>query len=147
MDFAIVVNPIKHPDLVLIHLCDDEVCFWKKKPESKAQKIGHENLTLICDPALTQSQKLINDSKYKKLNIKRYLYSSNLEVIESLITSGTGIGILPSRVATRRKDNKLVKLKEKLPTFKDKIYLVYRQDLQKTKASRFIIDTIKESIR
>ena len=59
IDFGIVVNPVKHPDLVIYKLASDEVGFWKVPR-------GLDNL-LIYNPELTQSQSLLNKIKKKKI--------------------------------------------------------------------------------
>lgn len=117
-DFGIVVNPIKHPELVLKQLCTDEVTFWESKKPSSIQK---ERSVLICDPSLLQSQALLSHIAKKNLSFSRYIESSNLEVITDLTASGAGIGLLPARVATRIAANQLVKVDSAWPSFKDKI--------------------------
>lgn len=142
LDFGIVVNPVRHPDLVLTELCRDEVSFWV----SQNNKLSQANLdTLICDMDLNQSQDLLQKIKNKKLKFTRYLSSKNLEVICDLTAHGCGVGILPKRVATRVKEYKLKLYDENLPVFQDKIFLAYRSDYQKSVASKAIVKAIKES--
>ena len=57
-------------------------------------------------------------------------------VVVGLMASGAGVGILPGRVATRIKAQKLEPLGHGSPSFQDKISLVFRADVQKSKASR-----------
>jgi DNA-binding transcriptional LysR family regulator len=129
-DFGIVVNPIKHPDLVIIKLCTDEVTiFSKAKAKSK----------LIYDKNLAQSQYIL-----KKLNKKQsfdgVISSANLEVVAKLTSLGLGYGLLPSRVA--RQFNGLRKLAG-APVFKDEICLVYRAEKHNNTISKKIINLIK----
>ncbi len=143
IDFGLVVNPVKHPDLVIRELCQDEVGFWVAKKSTEAQSPDSEKSTLICDPNLQQTQKLLVDLAKKKIHFKRKIYSSNLEVITDLTMKGAGVGILPARVATRHKTFGLQTISSNYPSFRDRICLVYRADSQKTKARETILNSIR----
>ena len=147
IDFGIVVNPVRHPDLVIRELCQDEVSFWSAAKQSATQKIDAENKVLICDHNLSQVQSLIQQCEKKKIHFKRVIHSSSLEVITDLTANGTGVGILPSRVAQRNKGFHLKKISDQLPSFKDKICLIYRSDLQKTKGREIILEHIRRGIK
>lgn len=147
IDFGIVVNPIRHPDLVIKELCADDVLFWTATTPSSTQSLDPKTGVLVCDLNLIQVQKLLGDLQKRKLGFKRIIQSSNLEVITDLTVSGVGVGILPKRVATRANGQKLKPLDDRLPVFRDKICLVYRADSQKTKGSQTIIEAIKKSVR
>lgn len=141
LDFALVVNPVSHPDLVIKELFDDEVAFFRSK------KIKEENeKVLISEPDLRQTQELLNQLPKKKMIFSRRVTSSNLEVIKSLVVSGAGVGIVPTRVIGQ--DLKKVEKMAGLPVFKDKICLVYRHDVQKSVAARslsqFLLKHLKE---
>ena len=138
-----MVNPVKHPDLVIRELCQDEVGFWVAKKPTEAQNPNSDKSTLICDPNLQQTQKLLMDLAKKKIHFKRKIYSSNLEVITDLTMEGAGVGILPRRVATRHKSFGLQPIKGSYPTFKDRVCLVYRSDAQKTRARNVILKSIQ----
>jgi DNA-binding transcriptional LysR family regulator len=129
VDFGLVINPVRHPDLVIRELCQDRVGFW-------AEKSGISDV-LICDPALAQTQALI-----KKLpsGFKRYLYSSSLEVIAELAARGCGVAILPERIAHLHSELSL--WKKDLPTVRDRLCLVYRADRHLTASARLIVDSI-----
>ncbi|HEX4925343.1 MAG TPA: LysR family transcriptional regulator [Bdellovibrionales bacterium] len=145
VDFGIVVNPVKHPDLVIKKLLDDEVGFWTGPERTAVNDLKSENAVLICDAELIQTQSLLK--KAGKLDIKRRLTSSNLEVITSLVASGAGVGVLPERVATRLPELGLKKAGAGLPTFKDEICLVYRADAQRSAASKVTIDAIQSTFK
>lgn len=147
IDFGIAVNPVNHPDLVIKELCTDDVLFWTAGKPSSTQNLNPKNGVLICDLNLTQVQKLLGDLEKKKLGFKRIIQSSSLEVITELTAAGAGIGILPKRVASRSASSKLKPLDEKMPTFKDKICLVYRADSQKTMGGKVIFEAIRKSIK
>jgi len=141
VDFGIVVNPVEHPDLVIQEIGTDKVTLWTRQKPSPLQDPKSEHAVLICDPNLIQSQTLL-----KKVTdgFPRRITSSNLEVIAAMVASGAGVGILPSRVATRIRSYKLAPLAGDPPSFKDRICLVYRADYQKTEASRLFARKLRE---
>lgn len=141
IDIGLVINPVKHPDLVLLPIGTDEVSFWVHK----SLKVDNDT-PLISDPALIQSTDLLKKLKNKSYTPNRFIHSSDLEVICTLTESKAGVGILPQRVATRKKNSMLKPLSSKLPIFKDTLCLAYRVDTPKTKAFQFIIDTLKKSL-
>lgn len=131
-DFGIVVNPIKHPDLVISKLCSDEVTiFYAKNAQDK----------LIYDQNLAQSQYILKKIS-KKTNFNGILNSGNLEVVAKLTSLGLGYGLLPTRVAAQH--NHLERLKD-APIFKDEICLVYRPEKHNNSVSKKIIHIIKSS--
>lgn len=144
IDFGIVVNPIRHPELVIKELFTDNVQFWTSAAPSPVQRLNESTGVLVCDLNLIQVQKLLGDLQKKKLGFRRIIQSSNLEVIADLTASGVGVGILPNRVAARLGDQKLKPLGENLPVFRDRICLVYRADAQKSKGSQTIIGAIRK---
>lgn len=143
IDFGIVVNPVKHPDLVIRELCRDEVHFWRSENPSSTQQPQTKDAVLICDPNLTQVQKMLIDLSKKGVFFPRTVTSSNLEVITDLVSSGTGIGVLPQRVA-KNSSRPLQIVDRNWPSFQDRICLVYRSDFQKTKGSQKILKCIRE---
>jgi DNA-binding transcriptional LysR family regulator len=132
IDFAIAINPIEHPDLVIKELGKDIVTLFKTKKS---------NDKIICDPSLAQSQFVLKKMKSAKIQYSGFIHSSNLEVITSLTAQGLGIGLLPSRVAAAH--SKLEKLTH-APEFKDSICLVYRKDKHQNYISKKIIRNLRE---
>lgn len=132
IDFGIVVNPIKHPELIIHKLASDEVGFWKTTK-------GLDNV-LIYNPELAQSQALLKKVK-KMATFDRSIASENLEVIATLAGSGTGVAILPSRVVKAIAPG-LRKMKNS-PTYVDEITFIYRADLPRTASSQCIIKAMK----
>ncbi len=129
VDIGLVINPVKHNDLVLKKLCSDRVGFWcmAKAPQD----------VLIYDSGLTQAQSLLR----KNLNFKKFITSGNLEVIGDLVASGCGVGILPERVAKRFKG-----LKPFADNwFTDELYLAYRVDASKTAGFKAITEAISKA--
>ena len=134
IEFGLVVNPVRHPDLIIHQLAEDEVGFWSVHPQKKDD-------VLIYQPDLHQSQVLLN--KIPNKTFHRNIQSTNLEVILSLAQAGIGTAILPSRVAAQSK-KKLHHLAE-YSTFKDKICLVYRVDHVKSKSFSEIVKVIRSA--
>ena len=141
LDFGIVVNPVQHPDLVIRELCKDVVTLWQSATKKTPPAV------LIYDPHLAQSQDIIKKLKRKGHKIERSLHSTNLEVITSLVAANTGIGVLPTRVATRLASQKLKPLAKDAPKFLDQICLIYRSDAPKTAASRYIAAEIEKALK
>lgn len=135
LDVGIVVNPTKHPDLIIQKLFTDEVCLWKKK--------GSDCYTLICDKSLIQSTSILKKLKSKKIGIGRTMSCSNLENIVALVNSGAGMGIIPARVVKQSK-LKLEKVDDS-PVFKDEFCVVYRVEQRGIKLINEFVSTIKKS--
>ena len=146
VDFGIVVNPVKHPDLVIKEICTDEVSFWTAQKPTANQNLDSDQKVLVCDPELNQTQKLIADLEKKKIHFNRQIHSSSLEVITDLTLKGAGVGILPERVATRYPFFNLKPLDKNAPKFKDRICMIYRADSQKTKGRDIIASAIKNAL-
>jgi DNA-binding transcriptional LysR family regulator len=139
IDIGIVVNPVRHPDLVIQKLYDDEVAFWSLAPSIREDSDCIE--TLIYDPNLIQIQSLLK--KVEKVGLRKFrpLETANLEVVASLTASGCGVGILPERVA-KLAHKKLHRLPGS-PVFKDEICLITRIESKKVASIQYICSTIK----
>lgn len=136
IDLGIVVNPVRHPDLVMQKLTNSKVTFWQAEHLNQAIK---DNVTVICDIELNQSQILLKNLLKKGIKYNRMLTSSSLEVIASLTQQGCGIGILPCNVAMSKN---LIKIND-APVFQDEIFLIYRHENRHIKALQTIINAIK----
>lgn len=135
LDLGLVINPVKHPELVLTKLCEDDVTLWKSKTCANPD-------VLICDMSLAQTQHILQQLKSKKDQFKRIVSSGNLDVIASLVAVGAGVGILPSRVARRaEQDGKLVSFG---PSYRDALYLVYRRELRTLPAIRAVVESLQK---
>lgn len=135
IDFGLVMNPVRHPDLVIKTLCEDQFTFW-------IAESGNRDV-LLCDPALSQSQELIRRAASRGFTFNRYLNSQNLEVLAQLAASGCGVAMLPERVA--KKHVGLSRLKKDIPFETDKLCLVYRADRKLSAAGKAIIAAISEA--
>lgn len=138
IDVGIVVNPVRHPDLVLHKLCDDEVTLW----QGESYDLDRASYVLLCDFELMQSQALLKQLKDYNICPNRVVHSNNLEVIADLTAHGCGVGILPSKVAHAAPHRALKKV-QPAPIFYDEIYLLYRLENKQVKA----IQVIKEAVQ
>lgn len=148
LDFGVVVNPLRHPDLTLIKLFEDKVSFFKSVKNNDFNQLESESLVVLCDRDLAQTSELLkklNSGKLKK--VKRQVYSNNLEVVAEMTAHGSGIGIIPERVAKKYSQKKLEKI-EALPSFKDEMYFAFRKDFIHSpafnKLKSFLIEEFKE---
>jgi len=137
IDFGLVINPIEHPDLIIHPLVKDEVTLY----ESKKNKNSN---TLIADHNLVQTKEIILKMRKKKRTFERVIQCEDLEVICSLVAKGSGVGVLPGRVAAREK---LIKLKEKSPVYMDQLSFIYRYDTIAKKTSSVLLKMLKENLK
>lgn len=142
IDIGIVVNPFKHPDLVIRKLCEDEVTFWVGKGKRKIQDIHSKHAVILCEPDLTQTQSLLKKGIKVGIVPERVLTMNSLEVVANLTANGGGIGILPARVAKAMYPNNLKRI-PKAPVYLDEICLVYRNENRNVQAIQTIINAIK----
>ncbi|MCA9507592.1 MAG: LysR family transcriptional regulator [Myxococcales bacterium] len=127
IDFAIVVNPTYHPDLVIREFQSDQVGLY-------VQAKNYNKDTLILDPDLLQSQNLLNSIKKRGLDFKRTITTSSLGMVNALVKAGAGVGILPGRI----KSPELELLDVSLPQIQDSHCLIYRADNQTSNAARVL---------
>jgi LysR family transcriptional regulator, cell division regulator len=144
IDIGIVVNPWKHPDLIIRKLCDDEVTFWGSKGQRGIQNIDSEQAVIICDPDLIQTQWLLKQMKQSGINSERIVTSNSLEAVASLTAKGCGLGIIPTRVVGAMYPDTLKKIPE-MPVYSDEVCLIYRNENRNVQAIQTIIDMVKES--
>lgn len=132
IDIGFVVNPTRHPDLVLKKLGEDRVQFWKVRGLARPPEY------IFADRNLIQAQDILRRTHSKELKGWKLISTPSLELIRSLVLSGQGIGILPERVA-KADGADLVSYDSSLPSFEDKIFLAYRKDVLASKAGRELI--------
>lgn len=146
LDLGIVVNPVKHPDLVIRKLFTDEVTMWVGKGERPTQDPRSGEAVLVCDANLIQTQGILKKIKNSSIKYKRVLTSSNLEVVTELTVSGAGIGIIPGRVAAMENSKELRRL-PKAPIFSDEICLLYRTENRSVRSIQVMAQMILSSLQ
>lgn len=134
LDVAIVVNPVKHPDLILKEVETDRVTLWKTKTCTNPD-------VLIVEPDLLQTQKLLNHFSSRGFRFSRIIESSSLEVISQLVNSGAGYGILPERVIRAIAAEGLISVKD-APEVKDRICLIFKSEFRKSKRGQELIRSV-----
>ena len=142
IDIGIVINPYKHPDLIVRKLCADKVTFWVGAGNNKNQDIRSSQSVILCDDNLIQTQSLLKECKKIGVPSERIITMESLEVVASLTASGCGIGILPTRVAESIPDYKLKRV-PKMPVYLDELCLIYRHESRDVQAMQKIIKSIK----
>nr|WP_295905865.1 LysR family transcriptional regulator [uncultured Bdellovibrio sp.] len=137
IDVGLVMNPEKHPDLIIKEVCEDEVTVWKKKGSVI-------NDTLIFDSNLFQAQAILERLQKKGIRYSRKISSSNLEVIASLLQAGAGHAILPKRVILAN-TAAIEEAHEQIASFKDSLCLVYRPSLKRSATGKAFIEAVTKS--
>lgn len=132
IDLGFVVNPVRHPDLVIKKMGDDRVLFWRAKGFGSIPK------RIFADRSLMQIQEILGKTHAKEFSDWKLINSGSLELIRTLTLAGQGIGILPERVA-KADGADLVPYDLKLPIFEDKIFVVYRKDVLANRAGRELV--------
>ena len=145
VDFGIVVNPSPHPDLVLVDLFGDAVDFFVAAPAKRNAKSGARSLReaeervqrgpLIHAGRVSESQELLRALESKGVVPDRLLSCGDFELVKALTVAGVGVGVLPRRVALYGQDGHIVRLHPEMPHVEDKIFMVYRADMHKTRAA------------
>lgn len=132
VDLGFVVNPAKHPDLVLKKIGNDRVVFWKKRGLKTVPK------RIFADVDTRQIEVVLEKSHQKMFRDWTVVQSASLELVRTLTLSGQGIGILPERVALADGAD-LVEYDERLPSFNDEIYVAYRKEVLTSVAGRALV--------
>jgi DNA-binding transcriptional LysR family regulator len=132
IDLGFVVNPIKHPDLVLKKIGEDRVEFWKKRDLNDVPK------RIFADTRLKQIESLLGKTFHREFKNWALVQTSSLEVVREMTVTGQGVGILPGRVASLACDSLVTYLKS-LPAFHDEIYLAYRKEVLSSQAGRELV--------
>lgn len=132
IDIGFVVNPVRHPDLVLKKIGEDRVLFWKKRGATQLPK------RIFADVNLMQIQEILGKTHSKEFKNWNLISTPSLELIRTLTLSGQGIGILPERVA-KADGADLVPYDPNLPTYEDKVFLAYRKDVLSSKVGKELV--------
>jgi len=133
IDLGFVVNPTRHPDLILKKIGDDRVLYWKKRGASTLPK------RILADVNLIQMRDILGKTHTKEFRGWELVSSSSLELIRTLTLGGHGIGILPERVAKADGSVGLVPHDLGLPVFHDEIFVAFRKDVLASKAGKELV--------
>lgn len=147
VEFGLIVNPLPHPDLVLLPLFQDAVAVLVSANEPRSGSKGEalariQRGPLIYAGRVGQCQELIGHFASAGALPERKLDCGDLELVKSLALAGLGVALLPERVAAYGHPGALVRLHPELPAIPDTIFLVYRGDLHRTKAALRLKDAL-----
>jgi DNA-binding transcriptional LysR family regulator len=132
-DVGIIVNPTRHQDLVIKKICEDEVCIWYHPEKVKLDQAKLGNVPLIANFNLTQTQAILRQlEKKSNLQFPRLMESENLEFITTLVNSGAGMGVLPTRIVKAMRCTGLLPVPN-APTYRDEISLCYHMAQHQSK--------------
>lgn len=136
VDIAIVVNPVRNPDLIIKKICSDEVCIWRA---SGNKRVDEEKL--IADIGLIQTQSILRKWKNPP---SRFITTNDFHLIGELAEAGIGHGILPAKFVNRNK----LKLRQvfKSNFFSDNLSIIYRPEFGKSPNEKFLIKTISQTL-
>jgi DNA-binding transcriptional LysR family regulator len=143
IDIGIVINPTPHSDLVIKKIARDEVTLWDSSTKRSIDQIKN-GATIICTPALSQTQHILNQLRKIVVAPPRIIESESLEVVAELTSNGCGIGILPSRVAARS-SKKIFQIRN-APCYQDEICIIVRADNRGNFAMRELVAEIKKGL-
>jgi molybdate transport repressor ModE-like protein len=147
--FGLAVNPLSHPDLVMIRLFHDAMDFMVLAPraldadtprEAALQRMAET--PIVHAARVTQSQELVQIIAQEFLVAPKLLACGDLELVKSLTLAGIGVGVLPRRVASYNQEGRLRRLHPALPFIPDTIQLLFRADLHRTRSAT----RLKESL-
>jgi len=144
IDVGIVINPLKHPDLIIKKLGHDEVTLWVGEGERNIQRLNSEQAVIICEPELTQTQFVLKELRKAGQLSRRVLTTNSVEVVANLTANGCGFGILPACVARFMYPDRLKRVPD-APVYSDDICLIYRNENRQVQAIQTIVDAIKTS--
>jgi DNA-binding transcriptional LysR family regulator len=134
IDFAVVVNAVPVPDLIIKPVGVDYIKFWKEKSTIAD--------VIIYDPALMQSQNLL---RKLKTNPSRSVHTDSFDMTLRCIEEGVGIGLLPERFV-KMSSRKLISPSH-YPIYKDEISIVYRPEFANNKISQDLVRIIKKQMQ
>src|SRR5262249_22914590 len=87
VDLALIVNPRRHPDLIIVPVFEDSVELFHCLPARRAAdaSVLLATLPLIYVPELAQSQDILQQLEKRRVTGTRHLPCSSLELVKSLV--------------------------------------------------------------
>lgn len=143
IDIGIVNNPLKHPDLIVQKLVDTDMAFWVGHGNKSIQNIESGDAVIFCEPNIPQTRQLLRELEKHKIKTGRVMFANSLEVIAHFITSGCGIGILPSCYATMMYPEQLNRITS-WPSCPNEVCLIYRYENKQVKVVSTVLNVFRE---
>lgn len=141
IDVGIVVNPVRHPDLVIKPLENDVVTLWAANAKQAANQLKDGTAVMLCDPEMAQVQSILGQMKKADLNFSRIISTNSLELIADLAEKDGGIAVLPTGIAKLHNLQRI----PKAPHYDDEICVLYRGENRDVRAIQVIVDAIKHA--
>lgn len=150
VDFGLVVNPHPCAELVITDLCADAVdLFVAATPQQMAAPgtcmdsgldLSEATERLRTDPVIYagrvyQANELLAQLAARHMLSERRISCGDLELVKSMTIANVGVGVLPRRVAAYGQHGRLRRLHPSLPCFPDRICMIYRSDLHRTRGT------------
>lgn len=166
LHFGIVVNPRPHPDVVLTDLFRDAIDVFGAAPNGKAgpgdpdalygppgsrfsdldQARAHfERHPLIFPSRVEGCGVLLERLAEHGFKPARRIECGDFGLVKSLAASGIGPALLPRRIAAHDTLRPLRRLHYDLPMFEDRVQLVYRADMPRTRAATYLKEELIRS--
>ncbi len=149
VQFGLVTHPLSHPDLVLVELFRDQVALFADVGRAPARPLTWaaavellRGRPLLYVPHVPQAVEIVTQLDARGLAPARRLEVGDVQLVKELALAGTGVGILPRRVAVHGQAGRLESLHPRLPSVADTIRLVYRADAQRTRAATMVKDAL-----
>lgn len=141
--FGLAVNPSPHPDLVMVQLFRDAVDLVSTAPAADAdaacQRLAEGPIFLV--ERMPQARSYLQWFEQQGIEPARIVRCGELEMVKSIVAGGYGVGILPRRVAQYGRSD-LQRLCPELPFMPDRIELLYRADMHRTRAAMRLKDAL-----
>jgi DNA-binding transcriptional LysR family regulator len=160
--FGLVVNPTRHPELVLTELFHDATDLFVTAegqvvtpgidPARAASRQTDWQIAcarlragpLVYVSYMPQAHALRERLGAAQLLPAQQLSCGDLELARNLAVSGVGVTMLPRRVAASDPQGRLRRLHSALPCTYDVVYLAYRADLHRTQAAMRLKNALVE---
>ena len=150
VQLGLVTHPLSHPNLVLVELFRDMVALFagpgdaaERRPFSWTAAVEILRARpLLYVPHVPQALEILTQLDARSLAPARRVEVGDVQLVKELALAGTGVAILPQRVAAHGRPGELEPLHPRLPSVADTIRLVYRADAQRTRASALVKDAL-----
>ena len=146
LQLGIVTHVPEHPDLVRTELFHDTVALVSINvpPTWQAAVAKLRAGPLLLVGHVPQAAEIVEQLRTRGLVPTRLIECGDIQLVKELALAGSGVAILPLRVAAHGFPGVLRPLHVRLPSVADTIRLIYRGDLQRTHASTLLREALVE---
>lgn len=142
LDIGFVVDPTKHPDIILNKIMDIEFTLWSAQKNVDLKNINSET-TIVCNSDLPQTQYLLREiRKVKNINL-RLSTTNQLESVATMAINGNNISILPSCFVEALHTNKLFRV-EHAPSCLNTMYLACNAQNREVAVTQAVWQALKK---